>query len=355
MIYNEEVVKVKTMKNQVVCIKLFSFVLFLVLLSGCVRRPLLLRNRPNVPPPSLDPESDEMPLVAGPPLEMYKVPPPFLIEQEQKEIKEVVPEIKTSSLTHEVKKGDSFWKIARMYGVTNTELAACNNLPLDKPLKIGTVLVIPPGGVANYNPPKIKTATAKPKKKTVTKKTVKPIKVSNGGTYIVQPGDSLWKIARRANITTKALINANGLDPKRPLRIGQELVIPGGSSNMTTTKPKTKPEKEVKKVEEVEVIEEKVNPIDDLLKDAEKAAGEDKESSDDPTEVLSGLDKAAETTEIPLADDLYTEEVLPNETLQEIAERHGLKVEDILKVNPGIKPGQKLKPFSSIKIPSKKY
>ena len=53
--------------------------------------------------------------------------------------------------------------------------------------------------------------------------------------------------------------------------------------------------------------------------------------------------------------ELYTEEVLPNETLAEIAERHALTVDDILKVNPGLKANQKLKPFTSIKIPNKQY
>ena len=244
-----------------------------------------------------------------------------------------------------------------MYGVTNAELAACNNLPLNKPLKVGTVLVIPPGGEANYTPPpsvKKKSAPKKSKPAKKPRKAAKPVTGSDG-TYSVQSGDSLWKIARRYNITTKSLIEANGINPKTPLRIGQKLVIPG-----VQVKPKPATVEVIK--EKAIVIEEKpkkpeINPIDDLLNDAEKAAGEtgDNEEAGNAKDVLSGLDSAAATTEVPLADDLYTEEVLPNETLPEIAERHGLKIEELLKVNPGLKVNQKLKPFTSIKIPNKKY
>ena len=87
---------------------------------------------------------------------------------------------------------------------------------------------------------------------------------------------------------------------------------------------------------------------------AEKAK-DNEISSTNADEVLKGLTDAAETAANPLPDDLYTEEVLPNETLKEIAERHGLTEEDLRKVNPGLPADGKLKPFESIKIPNKKY
>lgn len=54
--------------------------------------------------------------------------------------------------------------------------------------------------------------------------------VTPGGTYRVQPGDSLWTIARAHGTTSEALMAANGLSDAK-LKIGQTLVIaPAGSA-----------------------------------------------------------------------------------------------------------------------------
>jgi murein DD-endopeptidase MepM/ murein hydrolase activator NlpD len=47
-----------------------------------------------------------------------------------------------------------------------------------------------------------------------------------GGTYIVQPGDTLYKISRRENIPIRSLIDANDLQPPYAVRSGQRLVLP---------------------------------------------------------------------------------------------------------------------------------
>lgn len=43
--------------------------------------------------------------------------------------------------------------------------------------------------------------------------------------YIVQPGDSLWSIARAFGTTMEEIVNLNNL-PDRPLQVGQELILP---------------------------------------------------------------------------------------------------------------------------------
>jgi|GEM_PF-1098756 Predicted glycosyl hydrolase len=43
--------------------------------------------------------------------------------------------------------------------------------------------------------------------------------------YIVQPGDSLWSIARAFDTTMEVLIEINQL-PDRPLRVGEEIKVP---------------------------------------------------------------------------------------------------------------------------------
>jgi len=60
---------------------------------------------------------------------------------------------------------------------------------------------------------------------------------SAGPVYIVQPGDTLWSIAARFNVTLDELIAANsGIDPNL-LSAGQQLVIPGleGMSGILNT------------------------------------------------------------------------------------------------------------------------
>ncbi|MCY4013484.1 MAG: transglycosylase SLT domain-containing protein [Gammaproteobacteria bacterium] len=44
--------------------------------------------------------------------------------------------------------------------------------------------------------------------------------------YVVRAGDSIWRIARRLGVTRNALMQANGIDPRDILRIGQRLAVP---------------------------------------------------------------------------------------------------------------------------------
>lgn len=47
-----------------------------------------------------------------------------------------------------------------------------------------------------------------------------------GGTYIVQPGDTLEGIGRRFGVPWPSIAQANGIEEPYTIRIGQELVIP---------------------------------------------------------------------------------------------------------------------------------
>lgn len=53
---------------------------------------------------------------------------------------------------------------------------------------------------------------------------------SASGTYKVTDGDTVWSIARRHGTTVSAIIGANGLDSRALIRPGQVLTVPGGSS-----------------------------------------------------------------------------------------------------------------------------
>lgn len=98
---------------------------------------------------------------------------------------------------YQVKAGDSLWKIARSTGVSVVDLRAANGLSSNH-LRPGQQLRIPQAGIDV---------------------------ASNGSDYRVQPGDSLWQIARSAGVSVLDLRVANGLSSER-IKPGQQLRIP---------------------------------------------------------------------------------------------------------------------------------
>lgn len=98
-----------------------------------------------------------------------------------------------------VKKGDTLWDIARKFNIRTYELKKTNNLKSNS-LSIGQKLTIPVGG---------KTKEAKGQ-------------VQN---YIVRPGDTLGKIAKKHHMKLDVLLKINGLHIKTPIYPGQILKI----------------------------------------------------------------------------------------------------------------------------------
>ena len=91
-----------------------------------------------------------------------------------------------------VKKGDNLYSIAKTYGITQKELMDINNLNSNL-LSIGQILLIPSNDIETT-------------------------------TYIVKPGDTLYKIARDYNTTVTDIISKNNLT-SNTLSIGQLLII----------------------------------------------------------------------------------------------------------------------------------
>jgi LysM repeat protein len=65
--------------------------------------------------------------------------------------------------------------------------------------------------------------------------------VTPATTQVVADGDTLWKIARQHHITIKELAAANNLNPSRPVRPGQKLIIPGKAQPTSTSAPNLAP------------------------------------------------------------------------------------------------------------------
>ncbi len=146
-----------------------------------------------------------------------------------------MPEAKTwpveETTTYVVAKGDTLSQIASRYGVTVAEVMTLNGIGNPNAIRIGQKLVLP--GKIDVNKPVKPTAPA-------SRQPVKKLPAGSNA-YVVQPGDCLSVIASKADVTTKALREANNLKGDT-IFVGQTLAIPGGKPiAIKPTKAPTKP------------------------------------------------------------------------------------------------------------------
>lgn len=119
-----------------------------------------------------------------------------------------------SAATYIVQPGDTLWRISRQFNTTVDDIVRTNNISNPNLIYVGQTLEIP--GDAPAPPPPGPTATPAPN----------PPPPSTQ-TYVVQPGDSLSKIAARFGTTVQAIAQANNIVNVNLIFVGQVLVIPG--------------------------------------------------------------------------------------------------------------------------------
>lgn len=337
-----------------------------VLCSGCrsfqnwrLRRqkPALLSSRDVVPPPysspgvassssdaassgtfttgSVVPVTQDFEIVPVIPAAPDKAVTPEPVEKPDKI--ELPPTVKSARLKYTVKKDDTLWDIALMYGVTHQELAAENSIKAgdEKKLKPGQVLLIPPGG--RFVPPEERPKVTKPKKTTKTTKApaVKTPKTSRkvlprppDGKYTVKSGDSLWLIARYFDTTTEALRTLNKLNTD-VLQVGQVLIIPETASSVPAGQVTTST---TGKVPAQAAVKQESGKTEGAKKPEAGDGGGD-------TQPATSFEKMLEHT------------VSPDETLEIIAEMYDTSVTNIKAANPQIKGNPDLHPNLKIKVP----
>ena len=146
-----------------------------------------------------------------------------VVERDAEVLNPILSSVNESS-DYVVKKGDSLWLIAKKHNVLVDEITASNGMKKDGVLKIGQKLRIPgKKGVSG----------------------VVGTRESTGG-YVIAKGDTLSGIAARFKVSSKAIMEANGLSNDR-IVAGKTLVIPGSMDvqssgvkpTVTVTKPKT--------------------------------------------------------------------------------------------------------------------
>jgi LysM repeat protein len=111
----------------------------------------------------------------------------------------------SGATTHVVQPGENLFRIALRYGTTVDTLARANGIASPYLIYVGQTLTIP-------------SATGQP---------AEPAQPSPGGTtYVVQPGDNLFRIGLRYGMSHIQLAEYNGIPYPYNVHVGQVLKIP---------------------------------------------------------------------------------------------------------------------------------
>ena len=299
------------------------------------------------------------------------------------------------SVEYRVVKGDTLWGIGMVYGVSVARLAEINGIDEKAPLKVGQVLMIPPDAknavgkpVEKKTEPKAETkAETKPATATTTKPATstkaQPVAKDGETLYVVKSGDNLSTIAYRHHVKLADLVAANKVDPKATLRVGQTLVIPAAtakaaSSSTTTTKTATTTattattKTETKTETKAATTTTKPATTTSTPKAGEgtggvvEPIGGSMAGTSAPASTPATVSTPAETakpatttTSAPALDpvsslsdaDIIAIPINSESTLEEVAEYHDRNLQDLIRLNPEFKPGQKIPAGTAIKMP----
>ena len=110
--------------------------------------------------------------------------------------------IPTGQVTHVVQRGENLFRIALRYGTTVQAIASDNGIANPALIYVGQKLIIHSSGVQP------------------------PAPAPSGTTYVVQPGDNLFRIALRYNLNYIYLAQYNGIANPSHVYVGQVIRIP---------------------------------------------------------------------------------------------------------------------------------
>jgi len=160
-----------------------------------------------------------------------------------------LPRLSSGEKPYIVRAGDNYARIAAAASVDEGDLRLINQHVDIGP---GLILKIPPKRIVAVDPPEVAAirkqtpldidrglveavpvdVSAAPRAQLVRPSTPRAAQVvsapavASGKTYVVQNGDSVWRIANRFKVNQDALMKANGISDARKIKGGMSLVIP---------------------------------------------------------------------------------------------------------------------------------
>ena len=121
-------------------------------------------------------------------------------KKDKKENYEIEHRCPPGSFAYTIRSGDTLFQLARRFNTTVEAIMAINPGIDPNNLQIGQVICIPQAAPTPHCP--------------------------NGFLYTIRPGDTLFLLSQRFNVSVQAIIAANpGIDPNN-LQIGQVICIP---------------------------------------------------------------------------------------------------------------------------------
>ncbi len=320
-------------------------------------------------PPENNPPKFIEPAAPTAQTEVEPVTPPFIPPATPKT---VAPVSHGEGTTYVVKKGDTFWKIAKLYGVSEKEIVAYNSSINPSKLKVGQKIVIPPGGKSVSAPKTIRHTG--PKAEKPARKTV----LAADGKHLVKKGDSFYKIAAMYRVKAEDIATLNGLTLEKPLRVGQTLQIPksngknvGKAKTARTAKKAVKAEaksaketKAEKKADDTTAPDtnipaapaqtpaaEPVIPAAPAAEPTVPAAPTAVPAAPAAAEPAAPAVKDTTGAALPVKSGEYSATVNEDSTIEKIASQYGFDASELRKLNPTIPADGKVRAGTTIKLP----
>lgn len=159
-----------------------------------------------------------------------------------------LPRLATGDKSVPVRAGDNYTRIAAAEGVDEGDLRQINQQVEIRP---GVILKIPPKRIVAVDPPEVAAIRSQtpvdrnlglveavpvdvsgaPRAQRVSPSPARTVAAESapaaaGKSYVVQNGDSVWRIANRFKVSQDTLMKANGISDARKIKAGMNLAIP---------------------------------------------------------------------------------------------------------------------------------
>ena len=140
-----------------------------------------------------------------------------------------------ADFSYTVQPGDTLSKLSRQYNTTVSALINANQIANPNLIFVGQTLRIPEGSgaPAPTNSPPVNPPPSLPQPTAVPP--------TSGTTYVVQRGDTLYRIAQRFGVSVGAITAANNISNANYIYVGQVLTIPGAAGQPPAPPPPDQP------------------------------------------------------------------------------------------------------------------